>query len=38
MSARRKSGEASAIPCIVTALAVSWFVVQVANLAFRVLK
>lgn len=38
VSARRKAGEASAIPCIVVALVVSWFTIQIVDLAAQVLK
>lgn len=38
MSARRRDGQGSAIPCIIVAVIVSWFTIQTVDLAFTVLK
>jgi hypothetical protein len=37
MSVRRTTDDASMVPCIVVAIVVSWFTIQVVDLAIQVL-
>ena len=38
MSARRTTGDAPMAPCIIVAIAVSWFTIQLVDLAIQVLS
>ena len=38
MSVRRSTGDAPMVPCIVVAILVSWFTIQVVDLAIQVLS